>query len=230
MGHRELFPAEFYWSSCVNTAIVCCLTRCRCFPGNPPSYFGPLRWEKFNSNFGCSKVHRLKSCLGRGSQLNLPPSHSNSLLSLWLTFIVCVTVASHACVQTCRRTIVLHQSLNPSKKKCPQKRGTCLLYLPVKSCSSSHRAQPSSCPVTAVSVVSVGWLTVCSIFLQHLEPAYTKPSQGAFFSHAGHVGSVFEGTVWNTGLFQVLGKIKQHDGKPFNKTSFISWLSKLNFW
>lgn len=31
-----MFPADFYWSSCVNTAIVCSLTRCRCFPGNPP--------------------------------------------------------------------------------------------------------------------------------------------------------------------------------------------------
>lgn len=154
-----------------------------------PLYVCPLQWEEFNSILVFSKVYMLKSsCLGKGPWLNLPTSHSFN--AFWLTFTVRFTVASHACVQTYRHAIILCQSPNPNKI-CSKPWCTCLLYLPVKSCSSSHRAQPSSCPVTALSVVSVGQLAVCCIFLQHVGPAYMKPSHGGLFQQSLAIWRVF---------------------------------------
>lgn len=77
----------------------------------------------------------------------------------------------------CRHThIILCLGLKPKNKMSEEK-----LHLPMKPSSSSQRAQPSSRPVAAMSVVSVGQLTARSVFLQHLGPAYVQCSHGGLF-------------------------------------------------
>lgn len=103
MGNREVFPAAFYWSSCVNTPIDCCQTCCRCFTGTPLIQDA----EKMYSN--------VKVMLS--GRLTVKPSHFKTLLSIWPTFIARVTVAFHAYVQTYRHTIVFRRSLNSKHGK-----------------------------------------------------------------------------------------------------------------
>lgn len=77
----------------------------------------------------------------------------------------------------CRHThVTLCLRVNPKNKMSEEK-----LHLPVKPCSSSQRAQPSSRSVAEVAVVSVGQFTVRSVFLQRLEPVYMERSHGGLF-------------------------------------------------
>lgn len=124
VGHRKCSLQIFYWSSCVNTDTVGCLTRCRCFSGNPTRTF----------------KRRLELLQSPQAEVTLAVQPSQQpLLCLWATFTERVTMVLHADVQTDRNAIVLGQ-----------KWSTCLLWSP----PPSHR------PVTAESVVSVGWLHV----------------------------------------------------------------------
>lgn len=176
-----------------------------------PLYVWPLQWEEFNSILVFSKVYMLKSsCLGKGPWLNLPTSHSFN--AFWLTFTVHFTLASHACVQTYRHTIILCQSPNPNKV-CSKPWCTCLLYLPVKSCSSSHRAQPSSRPVTALSVVffasSLSAVFSFSMWGQHTWSLHT----GACFSNRLPYGESFWSTyriLWDSSWWQTLQETELH--------------------
>lgn len=54
-------------------------------------------------------------------------------------------------------------------------------------------------------------------------------TRGLVWAIAGHLGSVSAGIVWNIGLFQVLGKIKERDDNLFKRWCYVSDLPSCIF-
>lgn len=128
-------------------------------------------------------------------------SHSDTFLSLWLTFTVRVTVASHACVNIQTR----HRPL--SQPDLLQKMSKEMMHLAaVFSCKVLLQLPQSSAiiPSSDSGVSCFCWLAHCRLYFTSasgasLHGAFTR---GLVSVIGGHVGSVFAGTVWTIGLFQ----------------------------